>query len=240
MLTGLINQNKPMQKKWRIAFHEAGHAAGIHLNNKAKQLPPIFFNISFKNTTDITSDDEMAYQSSNENCYAVLEGGRLIASVPPSIPSLYDAHTHFDAAIGEQIKNYMAAFEADIINLLTGPLAEARFVANTDGELFTHQLVNLNALPNYGGSADLDLVTEYLQNLSTDKHQQDKKLYELFLLAFEFVNNDRYWAAIINLAEYVFNSPKNIICCEEIIALLDHSVAHVEHRQSKLNCPGSY
>ena len=29
----------------QVAFHEAGHAAAIHIRNKQKQLPPIFFQI---------------------------------------------------------------------------------------------------------------------------------------------------------------------------------------------------
>ncbi len=31
------------QHKIAITFHEAGHAAAIYLNNKARMLPPIFF-----------------------------------------------------------------------------------------------------------------------------------------------------------------------------------------------------
>jgi len=30
----------------QIAFHEAGHAAGIYLYNKHKQLPSVFFQIN--------------------------------------------------------------------------------------------------------------------------------------------------------------------------------------------------
>ena len=65
-LTGAFNPNKSTLQKRRIAFHEAGHAAGIHLNNKARQLPPVFFNIVIKNPTTIAPSDEMAYQTSNE------------------------------------------------------------------------------------------------------------------------------------------------------------------------------
>ncbi len=59
----------------------------------------------------------------------------------------------------------------------------------TDDELFNHQLVNLKALKNYGGSSDLALANEYLQSYSADKQQRDEKLDELFTVAFDFVNN---------------------------------------------------
>jgi hypothetical protein len=41
------------------------------------------------------------------------------------------------------LSDYIIAFEADIINLLIGPLAEAKYVYNKDGELFNHQLIGL-------------------------------------------------------------------------------------------------
>jgi len=34
-------QDKLLEHKQRVAFHEAGHAAGIHLYNKARSLPPV-------------------------------------------------------------------------------------------------------------------------------------------------------------------------------------------------------
>ena len=34
----------------QIVFHEAGHAAAIHLYNKQKQLPPVYFQITIKKT----------------------------------------------------------------------------------------------------------------------------------------------------------------------------------------------
>ena len=40
------------QHKIAITFHEAGHAAAIYLNNKARMLPPIFFQIVFKETEE--------------------------------------------------------------------------------------------------------------------------------------------------------------------------------------------
>jgi hypothetical protein len=57
--------------------------------------------------------------------------------------------------------NYLLAFEADIVNLLIGPLAEAKYTAQIDSEPFSEQLLSVQALKNYGGDADLKVVNEY-------------------------------------------------------------------------------
>jgi len=203
------SRDKLLEHKQRVAFHEAGHAAGIHLNNKARQLPPVFFKIVFKDMDGISEADPAGY----DECIASIEGGRLI----DSLPTTAEGHP---------------AFEADVINLLIGPLTEAKYVAETDGELFNHKLVNLNALDSYGGRFDLSLVNDYLQSYSADKQQKDKKLTELFNAAFNFINNDTNWAAITKLAEYILGSNKNTISCEEIFSTLDQSVDHFQQRQS--------
>ncbi|MFI3185016.1 MAG: hypothetical protein QX198_03465 [Methylococcaceae bacterium] len=214
-------QDRVIGHKQRVAFHEAGHAAGIHLNNKAKHLPPIFFKIIFKDINDVTAADALAHQTSHDDCIAHVEGGRLIEMLPPPLKKM------------ELAKEYMLAFEADIINLLIGPLAEAKHVADTDAELFNQQLVNVKALKNYGGSYDLALVNEYLQSLSVDKQQRDEKLDELFTVAFDFVNNAANWTAITKLADYILRSNKNIICCEEIMSIVDQSVELFHSRRTK-------
>ncbi|MGR9013400.1 MAG: hypothetical protein ACU83U_07130 [Gammaproteobacteria bacterium] len=228
-----LDQNKLIEHKQRIAYHEAGHAAGIHLNNKARQLPPVFFKIIFKEMSVVTAEDVIAYQSSHDDCIARVEGGRLIELLPPSVEGLIHELAERNGASSQLIKDYMLAFEADIINLLIGPLAEAKHVADTDDELFNRQLVNLKALKNYGGSSDLALANEYLHSLSADKQQKDKKLDELFTVAFDFVNDDANWSAITNLADYISDSSKNIIDCEEVVSLLDQSVEHFQNRRLK-------
>ncbi len=191
--TIIDSQDKLLNHKQRVAFHEAGHAAGIHFNNKARQLPPVFFNIIL-NISGGTEPGAMAYQRMGDDCIARLEGGRLIETlVPPVNHSDGDLTEHND--VFEQLtKEYNTAFETDIINLLVGPFSEARFVADTDDELFNHKLVNLKALENYGGGSDLALANDYLQSFSADQQQKDEKLYELFIAAYEFVNNDANWA----------------------------------------------
>jgi hypothetical protein len=226
-----LGQNQLIEHKQRVAFHEAGHAAGIHLNNKARQLPPIFFKIMFKDMSRVTESDVMAYKTTHDDCIARVEGGRLIELLPPSFDTLVRESMEHNDQMAQLINDYMMAFEADIINLLIGPLAEAKHVAETDDELFNHQLVNLKALKNYGGSSDLALANEYLQSYSVDKQQRDAKLDELFSAAFNFVNNDTNWAAITKLAGYILEGNKNTIYCEEIVSLLDQSVTHFQNRR---------
>jgi hypothetical protein len=224
-----FSQEKLVEHKQRVAFHEAGHAAGIYLNNKARQLPSVLFNIIFKDMSGMTGMNAIIH----DDCIARVEGGRLIELFPPSIESLVRGLTGHNEAMAQMVKDYMAAFEADIINLLIGPLAEAKYVAYIDNELFNHRLVNLDALRNYGGNSDLILVNEYLHSVSAETEQKDQQLAKLFSVAFDFVNNDANWAAITKLANYILDGSKNIIGCEEIVSILDQSLAHFQDRRIK-------
>lgn len=224
-----LSHEKLIEHKRRVAFHEAGHAVGIHLNNKARQLPPIFFKIIFKDIGAVADADVMSYQTLHDDCIARVEGGRLIESLPPSIDSLVRELTQHNDAMSELINDYMRAFEADVINLLIGPLAEAKHVADADGELFNQKLVNLSALKNYGGSSDLAMVDEYLQSFSDDKQQREEKLNQLFTYAFNFVNDHPNWAAITKLANHILSDSKNIIGCEEIVSMIDESIDHFQN-----------
>lgn len=213
-------RNKANELKQRIIFHEAAHATAIYLNNKARNLPHVFFQINFKGFKYASDFDVQAYQPRYEECLAKVEGGRLIESLPPSIDGL--ACFHRQTAPAEQlIKDFILAAETDIVNLLIGPLAEAKFVAETDNELFNHRLVNIGALKNYGGSSDLAVVNEYLQIFYPGKRQQDEKLAELFMQAFEFIDDYSNWKAVTELAVYILECNKNIISCEEVIAVLE-------------------
>jgi hypothetical protein len=53
---------------------------------------------------------------------------------------------------------YAKAFNADIVNLLTGFIAEAKFIAIRDNEVITPRLVNVHSLHNYGVERDLQLL----------------------------------------------------------------------------------
>jgi hypothetical protein len=206
-----ISQDKLLGHKQCIAFHEAGHAAAIYLNNKARKLPPTFFQILLKDINSMSEESIMVYQV---DCVARVKGGRSVKSLPYSADTL--AHKTTD-----HNHDLINAFEVDIVNLLIGPLAEAKYIAHSDDELFNHKLVDLEALRNYGGSSDLEMAYEYLQCFSACKQQQNKKLDELFDVAFKFINDRTNWAAITKLAHYILNSNKNIIDCEEVVALLE-------------------
>jgi hypothetical protein len=44
---------------------------------------------------------------------------------------------------------------------------------------------------------------------------------ELFLAAYQFIDNRSNWRAITVLADYIVNAGKQIINCEEAIAVLE-------------------
>jgi hypothetical protein len=217
----IYSHNKIKQHKQCIAFHEAGHAAAIYLNNKARNLPPVFFQIVFKDINNAIDYDVLIYQAPHDDSIARVEGGRLIELLPHSLDTMARKFIDKNDAVAPLLRDYICAFEADIINLLVGPLAEAKHVYNRDDELFNRKLVNLKSLKNYGGSSDLELVREYLESFSTSKQQQDQKLDELFTLACDFVSDYSNWKAITQLANYILNSNKNIISCEEVASVIE-------------------
>lgn len=212
-----LSQDNLLGHKQCIAFHEAGHAAAIYLNNKARNLPPAFFQIMFKDFSGESKESIMVYQVAQNDCIASVKGGRSFKS----LPSADNALVHKTIDHNHSIKDRVIAFEVDIINLLIGPLAEAKHIAHTDDELFNHKLVDLEALKNYGGSSDLELINEYLQCFSACRQQQRKKLDELFDVAFNFINDRANWSAITKLAHYILDSNKSIINCEEVVSLLE-------------------
>ena len=198
----------------QIAFHEAGHAAAIYLYNKQKRLPPVYFQITIK-AQDRQIDSPL--NTCSLAYAAVVEGGRLIHSLPVALIE----STHYFSAAEQDA--YQTAFEADMINLLIGPLAEAKHVALRDDEQFNAQLVNINALHNYGGTSDLNKVYEYLDIFIAARSRHKEKMVELFDKAFQFISTPTHWKAIERLADYILKNKDNIISCEEAIAVLDES-----------------
>lgn len=215
-------QYRFLQHKECIAFHEAGHAAAIYLNNKARNLPPVYFQIVFKELNSDKDNNVILYhEATHDDNIARVEGGRLIQSLPHSIDGLAHKLIDDNEAMIPLVRDYLIAFETDIINLLIGPLAEAKHVHSRDNELFNHRLVNLGALINYGGGSDLALAREYLESYSENKQVQDEKLDELFNGVFDFVNDRENWKAIIKLADYILKCDKKIISCEEVVSVLE-------------------
>ncbi len=197
----------------RNAYHHAGHAAAIHFINQQLQLPAVHFQIAI---TSLGFDGKQSDRLTGiYSKYSVtVEGGRLI-----NLPYSFAEATLYLS--GPQLKKYRCAFEADIINLLAGYLAEAKYVASRDNESFNSNLINLNALHFYGGNSVLAGINEYMDKILTKKEERDMKLSELFLAAFKFINKRSNWRAITTLAEFIQNDPKDIISCEEVISLLE-------------------
>lgn len=201
----------------RTAYHLAGQAAAICLGNQQKQLPEVYFQIIIQPQDGST---QLSRKSRKRDQYATaIEGGRLIQSLPASFA---EANNCFS---WPQQEEYRRAFEADIINLLSGPLAEAKYVACRDDEAFSANLINLEVLQFYGGRPDLAVVMEYMQCLIPYQPEREQKLAELFLAAFSFVNQPANWLAISALAKLILDEPKRIIHCEEVIAALEPCLA---------------
>lgn len=183
-------------------------------------MPPVFFQIIIKQMNGAPDYEGSTFQSSHDAGVARVDGGRLIQSLPYTVDGL--AHKLIDRndAMMPLVKDYITAFEADIINLLVGPLAEAKYVHERDNEPFGHQLVNWHTLENYGGDSDLALVREYLQSFSASTERQEGKLDELFATACNFVIDASNWQAITRLANYILDTDKAIISCEEVVSVI--------------------
>jgi hypothetical protein len=210
-----FSQNDHHELNKKTALHEAGHATAIYLGNKQKQLPPVFFRIFFK---DLNNGFQATESLCHDHSIAVIEGGRLIHTLPGSIG---EAIKDFSPS---QKQSYLLAVEADIINIMAGPLAEAMYIALRDDEVINPRLVNLDALRNYGGLSDMEAVNDYLECLIACNEQRKDKATELFMSAFNFINDTQNWQAITALANYILTSPKNIISCEEVMEVIDRTM----------------
>jgi len=218
-----INQVDAKELMRKTAVHEAGHAVAIYLGNKQRQLPPVFFRIVIKRLDKrLRSQCDLTDLANGQ--FARIEGGRLIHTLPFSFDEQIKT---FSPA---QKQAYQCAFEADIVNLLVGPLAEANYIALRDNELFSPNLLNLQALKNYGGYFDLEVVNDYLACFFNNEKQREKKVYQLYLDAFQFVNPRSNWFTITALANYILAEHKDVIDCDEAIDIMDASVALTRKR----------
>ncbi len=198
----------------QTAFHEAGHAAAIYFYNKSNDLPPVFFQIITKEIS-INADAKNYNPLAQKQFIAKIEGGRLIQNHPAS---LTESRIDFNK---KEHQAYHAAYQADIVNLLVGPLAEAKYVALRDDETFNPLLINTNALKYYGGTTDLDNVHHYLEYFLNNKRERENKLTKLFNKAFHFINTPDYWKATKNLAHYIIENKNKTISCEQAFSILD-------------------
>ena len=194
----------PKELLKHIVFHEAGHVVAIYLRNKQQQLPPVFFQIIINKE----QQKHCAY-------FAQVLGGRLIDNLPVA-----EIENNYVGSIEEQ-QSLQKAYEADVINLLMGPLAEAKYVALRDGEIFNDQLIDIMALKNYGGYSDLEQAYRYLEYFIPNAYESERKISELYAKAFHFVNKPNNWKCIQSFANYLLNNEQTIISCEQASDVLE-------------------
>lgn len=216
-LTVLSPNNRTLHKR-RVAYHEAGHAVAILINNELKQLPPVFFQI---NVHDMDSNRISENLSTAVHYSAEINGGRLIKDLPESLDCFIESIEK-----NRRCGSFFTAFIADMLNLLIGPLAEAKYTAISDDEVFNKRLITLSALHNYGGSSDLSLINEYLGCFADDKNEQEQLLTELLMQAFDFIANASNWKKISVLAQHIIDKDIKAIDCNEIMALLSENTVY--------------
>lgn len=211
------SQNLIYQKVNRsVAIHQAGHAAAIYFLNLQNGLPPVFFQILIS-PSDIDFQSSQFDRAPDNQTSVKIDGGRLI---PVLLSSVEQATSGFYSA---QTQTYERAFEADMINNLAGPLAEAKYIAQRDGELMTPNMINVNSLHYYGGSPHLESLNEYLECFLPNQELKALKISELFLAAFNFVNKKSNWRAITALADFIMTAEKDVIDYNEIVTVLETS-----------------
>jgi len=187
-----------------IAFHEAGHVAAIYLRNHQQKLPPVFFQITLNNG-----------EQNERPFFARVEGGRLIDNLPIAAIENNLFVTELEK---QELKQ---AYEADVINLLAGPLAEAKFVALRDDEIFNPHLVNIVALKNYGGHSDLEQANRYLEYFISNAEERELTIKLLFEQAFHFIDEPNNWKCIKHFADYLLENGQSNISCEEASTALE-------------------
>ncbi|NOT11406.1 MAG: hypothetical protein HOP23_06180 [Methylococcaceae bacterium] len=192
----------------KIAFHEAGHAAAIYIGNRQKGLPPVYFNIWLSSSTDDFASYPLTIVGN-------IDGGRLIHTLPSSVE---EATTGFSST---EKAAYLCAFEADMINLLVGPVAEAKYSALRHGELMNPLLVQANSLHRYGGSSDLESVYEYLGCFLLSETLKEQKMAQLLMAAIRFVNDRENWWSICALADHIACQDQTVFEYHQIIDVLE-------------------
>ncbi len=223
----IINNHSAFRIGKRNAYHQAGHVAAIHRGNMQKKLPAVHFQFvasPFNQETKLNG----RFAKIPIKRSLKLEGGRLL----PDLPCCYEVATQRLTQAEKQ--QCQIAFEADGINLLAGSLAEAKYVALRDGEVFNANLVYLGALRFYGGSMDLEIINNYLECLFPEnKTERQQKLAALFLEAYSFINDRLNWLAITGLAEAIYRSPQDVFTCDELISLLESAIHSDRHEPAK-------
>lgn len=209
----------PEELNRRTAFHEAGHAAAIFLRNRRQQLPPIFFEIQLK---------QVPLPSGCGAFQAKVVDGNLIHSLPIAMVESWSTIS------GHHQHSFQRAYEADVVNLLAGPLAEAKFVTQCDGEVFRRDLISLDALSHYGGISDLHAAAHYLDLFIASKSKREAKMVELLSEAYLFVDDAHDWHCVQHLAQHILLSRQESIGCDEVGHVIERSRASLFERRLRL------
>ena len=204
-----------MEFMTQMAFHEAGHAAAIYFRNRYQKLPQISFRIFLQGLNQTMPQDNRDIPFDNKAFRANLKGGLLVES------QVFSARPYASSQVD---LIYRQACEADMVNLLAGPLAEAKHVAQRDGEHINQNLVNYDALKNYGGKSDQEKIEGYFAVFGMTPTKRAEKLKELHSASFDFINQAPHWRAISALAHYILGSEKDIIAYEEAVAILEDAM----------------
>jgi hypothetical protein len=187
----------------RSAFHEAGHAAAIYLENRRKNLPLVYFQIQTRSIDAV-----------NAPIFSEISGGRQIGD-GLMLPGAAFAEKFSRA----ELAAYKTAYEADIINFLAGPLAEAKYTLLKQHAKFCIENLGPDNLLSYGGYADLQEVAYYLRCALPTRQAREIALNALFREAFQFVQEFDNWKKISALAEYIVESAEDYICYEQVDAV---------------------
>lgn len=201
------NSNLNIQQNYQeldkqTAFHEAGHAAAIYLRNKTKHLPAVNLEIHIEKT-----------KQQHSHFSAKVVNGLLVQDLPQTI-----LDNLAELNLDEQ-HSYQQAYEADVVNLLAGPIAEAKYVSIRDDELINRNLLSIQALRHYGGHTDLERAHAHLMQFIGDQSQREAKMRELFDEAYSFIDNSSNWTCILNLAHFILDSNQSTITNEEISSI---------------------
>ena len=221
----LSKKNSLDAHKKKIAYYESGRAVAMLINNQLKNLPPVFFEITFNNNTQNTPSDTQLDLASDVDYSAKVKGGRLVKNLPESIAmftSELDLFLEYSMEQKEKIiEGLVMAMECDLVNILVGSLAEAKYTVLCDDEIFNKNIVNINALHNYVGLSDRVLIEEYLTCFSNSKRLQNHILERLFMQAYDFIDNASNWKKIMKLVDHILDEDIKKINYNQVNKLLD-------------------
>ncbi len=206
---------------WRNAYHIAGRAASTFYTASESDSPCAGFHIAITPTHSLAALNG-GNSFSQHKLVASIEGGCLNERFPLA------SQQAGLVTLPANNETYLRNIETSIVNSLVGPLAEAKYVALRDDEVFNANLVYLGALKFYNGDAAMRAVDEYLDSFAYDVKECRKKSADLFLAAYSFVNSNPRWEAISQLADFIHQQKQGAISYQAIAAILEvHYMAPV-------------